>query len=380
MPGAAPAPDHAAAAAAEMAAAFERAVACDPTGAPVETYRFGGLPLRLRVAGEALRRTLTRALAHLRVEPTPEAALTVTLWDGAATGVPCPVRYLRDALDRTSPFGPSVIATARDESIIGYQSHTATMLLDRGGRRLVGWSDAAGRLPLFERGKPLQPLLFAWQLDHGIAPVHAGLVARNGRGVLFGGAGGSGKTTTSLTCLAAGFEFLGDDYAGFPPCVGPRPRGYSYYVSSWLEPDHAQRFPWLLPHAQQGTVGEDKLLILATDLPGARCPEHVEVAAIALPRVSGRPATAHRRASMSEAIFRLAPSSILQLPFVRGRLALDRLSELAQRVPAYWLDLGTDLAEIPAHIAQILDEAEAAAPPPRADHVRTGLAGGGARG
>jgi hypothetical protein len=63
----------------------------------VETYRFGGLPLRLRVAGEALRRTLTRALAHLRVEPTPEAALTVTLWDGVATGVPCPVRYLRDA-------------------------------------------------------------------------------------------------------------------------------------------------------------------------------------------------------------------------------------------------------------------------------------------
>jgi hypothetical protein len=83
---------------------------------------------------------------------------------------------------------------------------------------------------------------------------------------------------------------------------------------------------------------------------------------------------------MSEAIFRLAPSSILQLPFVRGRLALDRLTELAQRVPAYWLDLGTDLAEIPAHIAQILDEAEAAAPPPRADHVGTGLAGGGARG
>ena len=145
-------------------------------------------------------------------------------------------------------------------------------------------------------------------------------------------------------------------------------------MSSWLEPDHAQRFPWLLPHAQQGTIGEDKLLVLATDLPGALCPERVEVAAIALPRVAGRPATAHRRASMGEAIFRLAPSSILQLPFVRGRLALDRLTELAQRVPAYWLDLGTDLADIPAHIAQILDEATAGAPPPRADHVGTGLA------
>jgi hypothetical protein len=375
--GAAPVPDHAGAALAAMAEAFERAAAREPAGAPVETYRFGGHPLELRVAGAALRRTMTRAFAHLRVDPTPAPALSVTLWDGPASGVPCPVRYLRDALDRTAPFGPSVIATARDEAIIGYQSHTATMLLDRAGGRLVGWTDAAEALSLFERGKPLQPLLFAWQLDRGVAPVHAGLVARNGRGVLFGGAGGSGKTTTSLTCLAAGFDFLGDDYAGFPPCAEGPPRGFSYYVSSWLEPDHAQRFPWLLSHAKAGTVGDDKLLILASDLPGARCPESAEVAAIALPRVTGRPTTTHRPASMAETIFRLAPSSILQLPFVRGRLALDRLTELAERAPAYWLDLGTDLAGIPAEIDRILANAPARLPA-RPASIGAGPAPGGA--
>jgi hypothetical protein len=267
-----------------------------------------------------------------------------------------------------------VVASAQDDRIIGYQSHAMTTVYDREARHVIGWVDAAERLSLFERGKPLQPLLFAWQLDLGIAPVHAGLVAQGGRGVLFGGAGGSGKTTTSLLCLAAGFEYLGDDYAGLPASVGTVPRGFSYYLSSWLEPDHAQRFPWLLEYAQRGTAAEDKLLVPASAVPGARFPESVEIAAIALPRVTGLRETTHRRASMSEAVFRLAPSSILQLPFVRGRLALDRLTELAGRVPAYWLDLGTDLQGIPGSVARLL--AEATAERPGTSGARVGVASG----
>ena len=80
---------------------------------------------------------------------------------------------------------------------------------------------------------------------------------------------------------------------------------------------------------------------------------------------------------MAETIFRLAPSSILQLPFVRGRLALDRLTELAERAPAYWLDLGTDLAGIPAEIDRILANAPARLPA-RPASIGAGPAPGGA--
>ncbi len=110
----------------------------------------------------------------------------------------------------------------------------------------------------------------------------------------------------------------------------------------------------------------------ASAIPGARFPESVEIVAIALPRVTGRRETAHRPATMGEAVFRLAPSSILQLPFVRGRLALDRLTELASRVPSYWLELGTDLPEIPRHVGRLIDEA--AATRPASDGASAGVA------
>ena len=365
-------PDSAAAIVSAMAESFEQAAATDPSATRGEWYRFGGQPLHLRIAGDALHETMAGAFAHLRADSASGPALTVSLWDGAATGVPCPMRNLSEVFPHTAPFGPSVVARTPDDRVIGYQSHAAITIYDRAARRVIGWVDAADRLSLFERGKPLQSLLFAWQLDEGIAPVHAGLVAQGGRGVLFGGVGGSGKTTTSLLCLAAGFEYLGDDYAGLPASGGAPPRGFSYYLSSWLEPEHAERFPWLLQHAQRGTAGEDKLLVPASAIPGARFPESVEIVAIALPRVTGRRETAHRPATMGEAVFRLAPSSILQLPFVRGRLALDRLTELATRVPSYWLELGTDLPEIPRHVGRLLDEA--AATRPASDGASAGVA------
>jgi hypothetical protein len=60
-------------------------------------------------------------------------------------------------------------------------------------------------------------------------------------------------------------------------------------------------------------------------------------------------------ASRAEALRRLAPSSILQLPFISPGPALTRMAELAEAVPVYRLDLGTALDRIPARVAELLD-------------------------
>jgi hypothetical protein len=44
-----------------------------------------------------------------------------------------------------------------------------------------------------------------------LVPLHAACVGRHGRGVLLMGESGSGKSTVSLLCLLAGFEFLSED-------------------------------------------------------------------------------------------------------------------------------------------------------------------------
>jgi hypothetical protein len=265
------------------------------------------------------------------------------------------VGNLCDVFERTWPFGRSVLASTTDERVIGYQSFGSSMIYDREAKVIVGWFGAGSDLTLFERGKPLQPLLFAWLSDIDTVPVHSGLVAKAGSGVLMGGSGGSGKSTTCLLCLKSGFDYLGDDYIGIPARSGERFRGYSLYGSTWLDPNHIGRLAWLESGAIRGTPEDDKHLVLLAGLHGDRLVDQTDIAAIMLPRVTGGSDTILRRATMPECALRLAPSSILQLPFIQPQRALERIMQLAHEIPAFWLDLGTDLGQIPAKVGETLE-------------------------
>jgi hypothetical protein len=342
----------------EMDAAFEAARAGQGGEDTVRRFRFGGRVVAIRIGGSGLAQHITEAFSHLALRDDRDVApeLTIDLWDESETGVPRPIRYFRDAFDRSWPFGRSVLASSAAGDVIGLQSHQAATMFDRSAKRIVGSVEAHNRLSLFELGKPLQPLLFAWHSDNDTIPVHAGLVARSGNGVLFGGGGGSGKSTTSLLCLKAGFDYLGDDYIGLPPANGGEYEAFSFYNSTWLEPGHIGRLSWLVPHAIRGTAEDDKLLVVLGHVEAARLAESATVRALVLPRVAGGPDTTWRRASPADAVFRLAPSSILQLPFIEPKSALDRMADLASRVPTYWLDLGTDLEQIPQRVDEILKQ------------------------
>ena len=350
-------PRNAAAFVDDMMAAFERARAAD--GAVTTAYRLGGRTAGLKIAGRGLAGGITRAFCHLRdprLDPA-SADLKIHLWDGVETAVGCPVRYLRDVFHRSWPFGRMVLAASADERLIGLQSHHAITVLDLDSGRVVGFVESLERLSMFELGKPLQPLLFAYHSEHDVVPVHAGLVAREGEGILFAGAGGSGKSTTTLLCLEAGFEYLGDDYIGLPPAQDGEYRGHSFYNSTWLEPDHLQRFSWLGGHARRGGPEEDKLLVLLADVEPELLASEARLAALALPRVTGRRDTTFHSVSGGEAVLRLAPSSILQLPFIGAAKALERMAEMARALPAYRLELGTDLEQIPGRVAEMLAQA-----------------------
>lgn len=342
-----------------MRSAFEAARSASPGSTIERIYRLAGLRVRLTIAGDALADRIGRTLGHLEDTGAGRgpADLRIELWDGEETGIPSPVPYLRDAFYRTWPFGRHVLASSRDEGRLGFQTQEATTILDRRADRIVGYTTSHRRLTLFELGKPLQPLLFAWLSARDIVPVHAGLVSRDGQGILLGGAGGSGKTTTSLLCARAGFAYLGDDYIGVPPADGSGLLGYSLYNSTWLEPEQVGRFPWLEKRVVRGTEHEDKWLVVLSNVDGLRLAPEAHLRALALPKVRGGAETRWSPASRAEAVLRLAPSSILQLPFIVPRPALERMTELSRSIPAYHLELGTDLERIPDRVAEILDDA-----------------------
>jgi hypothetical protein len=137
----------------------------------------------MRVAGAELAKSLARPFAHLRLDrPVLQPSLTLDLWDEAATGVACD----------TADFGDG--QASPDARYVVHTRFQTTTVLDRAAHRLLGRVRDAAALSLHERGRPLFTPLMLWLQDRRVQPVHAGLVARDGQGILFGGPGGSGKS------------------------------------------------------------------------------------------------------------------------------------------------------------------------------------------
>ena len=342
---------------------FETGLNAAPQAAFVGMYRFAGRLVRLRVLGPELARCARRPIAHLaeraRVSADDTEAerpeLTIDLWDESATGLACAGCVAHGDLTIQS----RVTASHGGRFVVEERAQIVTAF-DRAAGRIVGWVGDASRLTRYELGRPLHSHLLLWHRDRGVGAVHSGLVARDGQGVLFGGPGGSGKSTVSLTCLGAGLDYLADDYVGLEPDGDGGYRGYSLYSSTAVDPAHMRRcFPDLVRHEIPGVLPhEDKSLVLLAELFPRQLPRVAQVRAVALPRVTNGERTMIRPATTFDALLRLAPSSLMALPHANsGAGGLDVLTDFVSSVPTFWLDLGRDLSSIPIAVERILEEA-----------------------
>jgi hypothetical protein len=309
----------------------------------------GGRPVRMRFAGRALEPVMLPALAHLERAAGDATDLDIRLWDSASTGVPGP----------DLPWEAEDVRARGD--IHGHEGIRVRMLcdavsgaitaLDREDGTLVYWVSDARVVPWYESGAPLRAALHAWAAGPGRHFVHAGAVGSGGAGVLLAGLSGAGKSSAALACLEAGLEYAGDDYV-LLTTDGP-PRAHSLYSTAKLDPDALARLPGLAPAVSDFRRGEEEKAVLQLhrhrpDQLRASLP----VSAIVLPSIGDAERPTLRRASAAEALRALAPSTILQLPGA-GRQAMDAMAGLVRRVPAYALELGTDLDPVPGLIAEV---------------------------
>jgi hypothetical protein len=337
-----------------MEAAFDRALTARPEMLHQGCFRFGGLPVRLRLLGGVLARHVERPFAHLTLESSEiPPSLKIDLWDASETGTASsPEATLPSGGQRWS-VDDGVLAASHDGRFLWFERDRTQTCLDRREQRIVGWVAAADQLTLYERGKPLHLLLSVWYRDQGIQIVHAGLVGRDGRGVLFPGAGAAGKSTCALACAGSGFDYLGDDYVGFALAADSF-KGYSLYGTARLDPGHLARFPALATHAVPPEPPHQlKSLLFLPEV--FRVQAEIPISAIALPRITSRMESSVIPANKREALRAVLPSSVFFLvpsPGVRGA---DRLASLIQGVPTYWLEIGQELRQIPERVSELLD-------------------------
>jgi hypothetical protein len=327
-------------------------------------YRIGGRPVRLRLGGPAMVEPFTRALSHLAADPVGDPSLSVCVADATivaappspwAALVPGPVAAPGPRADSPAADAKPTVH-ARDEAVeaLFQLDYAAVSLYDKRARTGMYWTASADLVPPYERGAPLRTIFHWWGLQQNWHVVHAGAVGTDDGGVLLVGKAGSGKSTVALACLAAGLAYLGDNdallAAGAPPFV------HGLYCAGKLDAEHVRRrLPHLLPLVGPREARyRNKDVFFVEARGGATLAGGFPLRAVLIPRITGAAAATARRVPASAAVVALAPSTLLQLPGAH-RERLRHLVGVLRDVPAYVLEMGDDVASVPAAITRVLE-------------------------
>jgi hypothetical protein len=197
-----------------------------------------------------------------------------------------------------------------------------------------------------------------WHFDYDAPIIHAALVSKADKGVLFAGNSGAGKTTSALSCLAAGFKYLSEDQVALEHSVDGVFTGHSLYNSTYVEEGHLTHFPSLAAHTIAGVYpDEEKFLIFLASLFDSRMESNTRISAVVLPRIVKCSGSRIRPASKAEALLTLAPSSLIVGMLSSGLSGFKKLARLVEHVPSYALELGPNVNDIPVRVDEILSRA-----------------------
>jgi len=229
---------------------------------------------------------------------------------------------------------------------------------DRERKICVYWTNAASELPYYEIGAPLRMPL-QWQFNTPSRQmIHSGAVGTEKLGgVLLSGKGGSGKSTTALTCLDSDLFYASDDYVLVD--IEPEVTAYSVFQTAKVKTlRDLERFPklksWIM-NADGIAEKDEKPMMFVGEHEPEKIIKRLTVKAIVFPRFVAGADYHLEPVSQSSAFKAIITSTITQTPFA-DKESLQMVSNLVRRVPAYLLVFGENQSRLPELIKQILLE------------------------
>ena len=190
---------------------------------------------------------------------------------------------------------------------------------------------------------------------YGVYPIHASAVTRAGRGLVFPGPSGAGKTTACLALMRAGYRWLSDEHIfvrerdGAVELMGlPLRFNVSEHTIEAI-PELARRTEW------RGTSPKQRI-----DPTLVRDDAHAEACRadfIIFPHVVDAPESALVPIPKREALERLLPETLTVRDHAVASRQFALLSRLVLDARCLRLDFGSEILELPALIDALLDEA-----------------------
>jgi hypothetical protein len=324
---------------------------CARTGEIMRDCCVAGTCVRLRFAGKALTPSILPGLANPVFSAGSEPSCEIFLWDSESTGVSLegsPRRW-RDFTGRGNIWG---FDSPRYRSAFQW-GMGAVNVMDRETRQAVFWVPSDKHLPAWALASPLRSILSWWMELNGRQLVHAAAVGQGDRAVLIPGRGGSGKSSTALTCLMDGMDFVADDYLAV--ALDPEPCVYRLYSTAKLDRQDLGLYRDVVARCRTiDEPGFDKVVLFLEDGYREQLREKLPLKLVLRPYLSGVPETTLGPVEAREIERALAAETLVQLPHVGDHTVevLDRLSREVLRAAIY---LGTDRARIATVIRGALD-------------------------
>lgn len=171
-------------------------------------------------------------------------------------------------------------------------------------------------------------------------------------GVLLTGKGGSGKSTTALSCLDSELFYVSDDYSLITS--KPIPTVYSIYSTAKKRANDIDRLPFLKPIiSNSDRLSQEKALYFLDQYFPEKIIKSFPLKAVLIPRITGKVETSLEKTASIMGLSTLVPSTIKQLPNT-GKEACQIMNDVVKKLPCYYLNLGTNIQEIPLIIAEYL--------------------------
>jgi hypothetical protein len=315
----------------------------------VRWFSSGGLTLRARFTDRGFADLYASRLFR-RSEPTlARADLRVDVIEAEAIGAEPPRRWSDS--DYPQKLFARRLRSDGLEAAYPYQERL-WQVFDRGAAAAVQFTGRVEDLPVWDAGAPLRnPIHFASR-TRGARLLHAAAVGVGEDGVLLVGPGGSGKSGTTLACLANGLSTVGDDYLvvelGDLPIARP--------VYQMLKQDQAGMARAGIPTDWLDGMRlnwQNKLEFNPEDwFPGCLKPQ-MRLRGIVAPAVSGGAASRLEPLARGEAIDLIGRSTLAQLP---GEAAegIPFFAALTGRLPAFRLHLSESAPEISAAVKTLI--------------------------
>jgi hypothetical protein len=314
-------------------------------------YKIANFTIKLEFVNDSMVKRLTAALAHAEVASSDHPDLTIKIWDSASTHSK-KIFFPREATNLYGLKG-EVVNYTTTQIITVLDIHTGVLnILDKQTNTAYYWIDDEKNLPWWINGSPLQLIIHWWMNDRDFQLTHCGVVGYPSGGVLLAGSSGAGKSTTTLACTTQGMKFVSEDYCLLKNT--PTLHAYTVYSSSKLEQRTVDFFPELKPYISNINRTEDqKAFLFQHQFAPERIILGCPVKAVLILKIQDATETHLSEASSEEGLKAIAMSTMAQLTH-SGKKTFALLKNAVESVPSYFLNLGSDLKQIPRVIEKIL--------------------------